>query len=107
MKTAILTLLALSLAVPAAFAENPTALKGAGKDRPCMKIEQACEAAGFAKGKAKEGKGLVVNCMNPILEGKSVPGVTIDETTIQACKDIKAKRDQLRDKDKVDANKSN
>jgi hypothetical protein len=104
MKTAILTLLTLSLAIPAAFAEDATVPKGEGKDRPCMKIEQACSAAGFVKGGAKEGKDLFVNCVKPILDGKSVPSVAVDADTIKACQDIKTKRDQRRDN--VDPSKS-
>ena len=102
MKKAILTLLALSLAIPAAFADDTTVPNGGGKDRPCMKIQQACNAAGFEKGKAKEGKGLVVHCMKPLLEGKSVPGVTVDAATIQTCQDIMAKNAQRPNKKAVE-----
>ena len=106
MKKVILTLLALSLAIPAAFAENTTVPKGEGKDHPCMKIEQACNAAGFVKGRAKEGKGLIVNCMKPLLAGKSVPGVTVDAATIQHCQDIRDKRSHNSGKGTVDSNTS-
>ena len=102
MKTALLTLLVLTLAIPAAFAEVTTAANGESKDHPCVKIQQACNAAGFAKGGAKERKGLFANCVKPILDGQDVPGVTVDAATIQACQNIKAKRDQRRDSNKND-----
>lgn len=103
MKTMIMTLLALGLAVPAAFAEGGT-VAPKEKDRPCVRIEKACKDAGFVKGGAKEGKGLFVDCVKPILEWKSVLGVTVDSATRQACQDnIKAKLE--RDKAKAEADK--
>ena len=91
MKTVIMTLLALALAAPAVFAENAAPPKG--QERPCLKIEQACQAAGFMPGGAKEGKGIIVDCVKPLLAGKSVVGVTIEPATLQACQDnFKASR---------------
>ncbi|MDI1352458.1 MAG: hypothetical protein PSV35_06765, partial [bacterium] len=34
---------------------------------PCTSIEDACKAAGFMAGGHKSGKGLLKNCMKPIL----------------------------------------
>jgi hypothetical protein len=64
-----------------------TATQAEVTDHPCAKIRKACTDAGFAKGEAKEGKGLYKNCMKPLLEGKTVEGVkeTFDAGTLQAC----------------------
>lgn len=71
------------------------------EDNPCLKIEKACEAGGFSKGAATVGKALYVDCMQPILEGKSVPGVSsVSNETIQACKNIEAFQREEREKKK-------
>ncbi len=85
-------LLAFTLTIPAAFAEETTVSNGAEQSKPCKQIEQACSAAGFVKGGAKEGKGLYVHCIRPLLEGKSVAGVTVDAATIQACQEKREKK---------------
>lgn len=59
---------------------------------PCKQIKDACEKAGFVKGKAKEGTGLWVDCINPIMQGKPQPAKakitlpTIDASVVSACK---------------------
>jgi hypothetical protein len=106
MKRLALAVLALSLAAPAAFAQDAAPAKETGKDHPCQRIEQACKAAGFVKGGAKEGKGLYANCMKPILKGKSVAGVTVDAATLQSCQGNMAKAAQHDDKNKEDSSKS-
>ncbi len=59
---------------------------------PCKSIQAACEAAGFARGRHEEGKGLFLDCMKPLLAGQSVPGVTVSSAQIDACKAVKAER---------------
>jgi hypothetical protein len=62
------------------------------KEGPCKQIEEACEKAGFVKGEAKEGYGLWVDCIDPIMKGtaqpskakKPLPAVAAD--LISACK---------------------
>jgi hypothetical protein len=44
------------------------------KEGPCKEIKEACEKAGFVKGEAKEGYGLWVDCIDPIMKGTSQPG---------------------------------
>ena len=61
---------------------------------PCKEIKEACEAAGFVKGGAKEGKGLWMDCIAPIMQGttakKSVlPLPAVDPKIIAACKQKK------------------
>jgi hypothetical protein len=57
-----------------------------GKDRPCKKIHEACEAAGFKKGGHKDGKGLHMDCMKKLASGESVAGVTVDQADVASCK---------------------
>jgi hypothetical protein len=37
---------------------------------PCAKIMNACKSAGFVKNDAKEGKGIWLNCIDLIMQGK-------------------------------------
>ena len=53
---------------------------------PCLVLKKACEAAGFVKGEAKQGKGLYKNCLDVIAHGQSVPGVTVNQADVDACK---------------------
>ncbi len=78
----------LMFAGTSTFASNVArAEKGEG---PCRKIVDACTAAGFVKGghkpKKGENKGLWKDCVNQIVSGQSVPGVTVDPSEIEACK---------------------
>lgn len=57
------------------------------RPQPCMQIKKACESAGFQMGKAKEGKGLVKDCMRKITNGESVPGVKLSTEIINGCKE--------------------
>lgn len=61
---------ALIALTTSAFAEE----KGEGKaEGPCKEIKEACEKAGFVKGEAKEGYGLWVDCIDPIMKGTAQP----------------------------------
>jgi hypothetical protein len=51
------------------------------KADPCAKIKSMCIANGRNVG----------SCMNPILQGQSVPGVNVDKDTIEACKNSGSK----------------
>lgn len=71
------------------FATAHAAEKGNG---PCKQIKQACEAAGFVKGQAKEGSGLWVDCIKPIMTGTAQPEKaskalpTVDAKLVADCK---------------------
>jgi hypothetical protein len=56
---------------------------------PCEQITQACLGAGFVKGEAKVNKGLMRDCVNPIMQSKSVAGApplpAVDPALIPAC----------------------
>jgi hypothetical protein len=71
-----------------AFAQQPPS-DGGGDKHPCKEIMQACKAAGFYKGGHKKGpnKGIFEDCMKPIKNGQTVPGVTLsDPNAGPACK---------------------
>lgn len=65
---------------------------GQEKEGPCKQVKEACEKAGFVKGEAKEGFGLWVDCIEPIMKGgpqpanakKPLPPVSVD--VVNACK---------------------
>src|SRR5262249_311432 len=38
---------------------------------PCEHIRAACESAGFVPGNAKDGNGLWVDCIHPIMAGRA------------------------------------
>lgn len=70
-------------AVPAATGKAPG---------PCKQIIQSCEQAGFEKGMhKKDGKGLYKDCLDPILAGQSVAGVTVDPAVVTSCQQMRAK----------------
>lgn len=57
------------------------------EDSPCQKIEMACKEGGYLLGEAKNGKGLVEHCMEPIMAGKTVEGVKVDAADVTACQE--------------------
>ncbi len=80
-----------------AFADAPPGPAPTQGVHPCKAIEQACEAGGFVRGGNKDGKGIMKDCMKPIMSGQPVPGVTVDPATVQACQ---AKRAEWQSKHK-------
>lgn len=52
----------------------------------CIKIMEACKAAGYNKSLLTEKKSLSKNCLQPLLDGQKVEGVTLDSKDIEACK---------------------
>ncbi len=84
----VLCITAVLVCAAAAFAAEHQ-----GKEPgPCQEIVKACESAGFVKGDAKKGYGLWVDCIDPIMQGKtSVPGATkalpaVDPKIVSDCK---------------------
>jgi hypothetical protein len=53
---------------------------------PCKKIAEVCKAAGFVRGGSSTGKGIMENCIQPIMSGQQVTGVKVDPSDIAACK---------------------
>jgi len=62
------------------------------KEGPCWQILQTCKSAGFVEGRAAKGYGLYADCVNPIMQHKTVvPGATkplppVDPKTVADCK---------------------
>ena len=53
---------------------------------PCEPIYKACERAGFYLGGGDVGKGIVYNCMMPIVdEQKFLPSTNFDKLTLSMC----------------------
>ena len=73
----MISLVVLALAITSVGAQAKG--KGGG---PCKKIEKACKAAHHPKHK---------DCLDKILAGESVPGVTADAGDVEACKAKKHK----------------
>jgi hypothetical protein len=63
-----------------------SAFANSDKSEPCKEIKSACESAGFQKDHHKEKKGLYKDCMQPILGGQSVAGVSVSADLVSACK---------------------
>jgi hypothetical protein len=74
------------------FAANCFAQDKRDNEGPCKEIKEACEKAGFVKGEAKEGYGLWVDCIDPIMKGTAQPGKakkplpSVRPDLINACK---------------------
>ena len=79
----------LVVALGAACAAQSASAQGQG---PCAQIRAACEQAGFARGAAKEGNGIQVDCLRPIMLGTpqprraSIPLPQVDPQLVEACK---------------------
>lgn len=93
LKSFLLMLSLLSLHTGIAMANEPPAAAVVGKEHPCHKIRTACEGAGFVRGgHKKDGKGLWKDCVQPVMNGTSIAGVTVDSKDIQACKEKRESR---------------
>ncbi len=104
MKLQALTLLSFMTFSSMSFAQTggsevpPSTTPPAASDvHPCEKVKEACEAAGYTKGgHKKDKKGLFADCMKPLMDGKSVNGVTADAAQVSACKEKKAEHHKYR-----------
>ena len=69
--------------------QSSPALAAGGK--PCLQIRQACLKAGFVQRNAKQGNGLIADCIAPIIQGTAQPAnaskplPTIDPQVVAAC----------------------
>lgn len=63
-------------------------------DGPCIKVMDACKAAGYgAKDAPPAKKSLSKNCIQPLMDGARPADVVANEADIAACK---AKKSQLK-----------
>lgn len=76
------------------FADNMMMpnMSAMNKNHGCKHIAKACKSAGFVKGGEKQGKGLWMNCMKPIIAGQTVTGVNVNPADVQACQAMHASR---------------
>lgn len=85
--------LALLLSGSTLFAEGtmqPASPNSQKMIHPCHQIKAACKAAGYFDGGHKTGKGLWLDCIQPIMAGKSVANVNVSTADVQACQARKA-----------------
>lgn len=59
------------------------------QDGPCIKLMEACKAAGYVKA-LNQKKSLSKDCLQPLLNGQKVEGVSVNPDDIEACKAKKA-----------------
>ncbi len=84
------------LALLFAFASAQSLFAQGDNKHPCKALKSSCEAAGYVKGGHKNNnKGLWKDCMQPLLDGKTVAGVTADSANVSACKEKKADHHQF------------
>ena len=81
-KSRIILVAATLLATQFAFADD---MPG-GKE--CGMIAKACLKAGYTRN-GGHGKQFWMDCMKPIMLGKTVSGVTVDAATAKSCREKK------------------
>lgn len=93
MKQLLVTLLSLQLSYFAIAQDRPqdrpfTQEKREIESPECSAIIKSCTTAGFKVGPAalKDKKGLLTDCYNPILNGKTVANVKVSEADLKECK---------------------
>ncbi len=89
MKTILIAGAALILGSQFAIANEAGALKAHKKPHgACESIAKACGAGGFKPGAHGEGKGLWMDCVDKVVAGGTVEGVTVTPTAdeLTACK---------------------
>jgi arylsulfatase A-like enzyme len=86
-------LLVVGAAAPlAAPVGRQAARQEARQEGPCGQVTAACERAGFARGGAKGGVGLQLDCVDPIMQGEAqprrarIPLPRVDPKVVEACK---------------------
>jgi hypothetical protein len=93
MKSNRLRIATAMIAIAGAIATDLSAFaQAAPAQRPCRQLVAACQQAGFVRGGAKAGNGLLADCVGPIIKGapqrpratKSLP--SIDAQLVAACK---------------------
>src|SRR5882724_6818484 len=72
-----------------AVAPMTAAAQGRG---PCAQIKEACQDVGFVQGAAREGIGLQIHCVAPIIQGTPQPPTArrplpkVDPQLIESCR---------------------
>jgi hypothetical protein len=87
---------AIDPAVPAACMVEPDGAASSGRSPrwlpwtgnpsdPCDPLMRACNAAGYYAGGVVEGKGIFSNCREPLLRGRPVADVEVNDRMVAAC----------------------
>ena len=79
----------ITLTLAIALLASASAMAEEGK--PCLKIKEACEQAGFKFGAVSQGLGLLADCIRPIMDNApnasaSKPPPAVDADIVKACK---------------------
>ncbi len=87
-RLSVIVVSAVLIALGTFAAQAQPAPKGNG---PCRQIRAACEQAGFKQGGLKEGNGLVVDCVRPIVQGtpprpNALALPQVDPQLVDSCK---------------------
>jgi hypothetical protein len=86
-RVAIFTLCTLLASGASVNAQQPSKAEG-----PCEQVVAACKSAGFIEGDYKTGKGLYMDCIDPIMKGGGQPSTAkiplpkISPDAVSACK---------------------
>ena len=70
----------------------PSGRQAARQEGPCGEVMAACERAGFARGDARGGAGLQLDCLGPIMQGTDQPRRArtplprVDPKVVAACR---------------------
>ena len=82
-----LVLLSTMLIVQPVFADEDMS----SDFKPCKAIVKACKEAGYER-HGSHDKNFWKDCMKPLILGKTVSGVSVDDKDIKACRTGKIKR---------------
>lgn len=93
MKFAFLTTLILFTTQFSVAAEPPATTEQ--RDSPCIKVMDACKIAGYNKSSVTDKKSLSKDCIQPLLNGQKVEGVSVNQSDVDACK---TKKNELKQK---------
>lgn len=78
-KASLILMLSAVLATYSIFAD------GHMHSKSCAVIAKACMKAGYVR-RETSNKRFWQNCMKPIILGRTVPGVTVNTSTVRACR---------------------
>ncbi len=86
-----------SVAAATLFANTVLAAPPAhGHNGPCVRVIQACDAAGYHRDGKNKGTGLFDDCFRPLRAGQAVKGVSVSAADLQACRKQPMKRHPAR-----------
>jgi hypothetical protein len=87
-KYSLVVLAATTILAQPVFADDE--MNGLDHNKSCAGIVKSCLTAGYRRG--TPGKQFWKNCMNPLLLGKSVTGISISPEDVKTCRAAKIKQ---------------